>query len=106
MEASWRSSFACMCPVRVKYVIIVILIFVAGTGESVVETKLFFALYVFSSYIFYCVILIYIVLFNLFLYTIHKLALTLFLVVYMYCLVLITSTGSFPLSRLNRIHGW
>ena len=95
-----------MCPVRVIYVIIVILVLVVGTRESVVETKLFFALYVFSSYVFllchsylYC-------LFNLFLYTIHQLALTLFLVIYMYCLVLITSTGSLPLSRLNRIHGW
>jgi len=58
MEASRRSSFACTCPIRVTYVITVILVFVVGTGWSVVETKLFFALYVFFLYNFYWVIVI------------------------------------------------
>ena len=64
------------------------------------ETKLFFALYVFPYTYFYCVILIQYCLFKWFLFIIHQLALTLLLVIYMYCLVLITSTGSFPLSGL------
>jgi len=106
MEAFWRSSSACMCPIRVKGVIIVILVFVVGTVESVVQTKLFFALYVFFLYKFYCVILMEYCSFKVFLCTIHQLALSLFLVIYMYCLVLITSTGSLPLLKLSRIHGW
>jgi len=104
MEASWRSNLACWCPVGVKYVIIVILVPVVGTGESVVETKLFFALYVLPYTYFYCVILIQYCLFKWFLFIIHQLALTLFLVIYV---LLGTNNIHRILSfiGLNRIHG-